>query len=328
VRRLAALGLLVFASHSALTLAADRSSVVAQSRTLTLRGRWDAAATMLKREIASVERCGCRETGAALRVELGRVLADRNFFHRRDAEAARGALEEALRFARSVEDEQAEADATQYLGQLLYAKAFSTRDWGTPRSEFEIAASVRERLGDSRGLSESLFYLGLTYEQEGRPAVAEENYRRSLTLSESIGDAVLQSYAYRHIGGLQEERGELEAAERNISRSLELRRAAGFTVAVPFALLQKADFVARHSGDERQVLRLLREAIDAADASRSTRALSTARLELARLYANRHRLRKALSYAECARDSARRFGDPTQIEETDGEISRIRRLEG
>src|SRR5262249_21102422 len=175
-----------------------------------------------------------------------------------------------------------EADAVQCLGQHEYSKAFATRNWQAPRGRFLEVIEARERLGDLRGLAESHFYLGLTYEQDGQPELAMQNYRKSLSLSEQIGDPVLQSYAHRHIGGLQEEQGELDMAERSISRSLALRRQSGFTVGVPFALLQMADFVERHRGGEQQAIPFLEEAVDVAERSHSTRALSAARLELAR----------------------------------------------
>jgi hypothetical protein len=151
-----------------------------------------------------------------------------------------------------------------------------------------------------------------------------QNYRKSLSLSEEVGDPVLQSYAHRHIGGLQEEQGEFDAAEQSISQSLALRRQAGFTVGVPFALLQMADFVERHRGGPRLAIPLLQEAIDVAERSHSTRALSAARLELVRHYLTSHRLRKALSYAKCARRSALEFGDAEEVSGVDKQISDIR----
>ncbi len=313
------------AKHGEPPAGSSATALVEQSQALTRSGRWDDAAAMLNGNIASARRTGDRKAEAALAVELGRVLLDRNAYHRRNPSAALAALDTALAVARESGEPQSEADAIQYLGQFHYGDAFATNDWETPRSFFLQALRKRERLGDRRGLAESYFYLGLTFEQEGRPEPAMDCYEKSLALSEEIGDRALQSYAHRHIGGIEEERGELEAAEGDISCSLELRRAAGFSVLVPFALLQKADFVAGHRGDDEEAARLLGEAIDVAEASRSTRALAAARIELARVYLKGNDARRALSYARCARESARRFGDPEELKSIEEQLAEIQR---
>src|SRR5262249_31707170 len=153
------------------------------SRRMTLSGGWEAAIALLRKEIARASSASSQRSEAALRVELGRVLADKNFFRRTDPDASHKALEDALRFSRQIGDARSEADAVQYLGQLEYSKAFATRNWQAPRGRFLEVIEARERLGDLRGLAESHFYLGLTYEQDGQPELAMQNYRKSLSLS-------------------------------------------------------------------------------------------------------------------------------------------------
>jgi tetratricopeptide (TPR) repeat protein len=174
-------------------------------------------------------------------------------------------------------------------------------------------------------LAESYFYLGLTCEQQKQPGTAMRHYRHSLALSNEIDDKVLQSYAHRHIGGLEEEQGRLDDAFANISKSLELREQAGFTVAVPYALMQKAEFIAKHYGQRDQAIALLEQAIDGAESAHSTRALSDAQSSLARLQMEKGEPREAVSFLECALDNAREFGDPDAVSQTEKQLAESRR---
>jgi len=298
-------------------------AAVAASRAQALAGRWEDAERLLSREL---ERPGPADpTGRArLLAERGRVLADRNAYGRRDPASARRALEEALAAARDARDRRSEADALQALAQMRYGETFETGDWAGVRTDFERVAAMRERDGDRRGLSESLFYLGLTYEQDGRPDDALPIYRRSLEIARELGDGAMESYPRRHIGGIEEERGELDAAEREISMSLELRRQTGALVVLPFAMLQKADFLERRRGRRDEARRLVEEAIDAAEAGRSPRALAAARLELSRMLEESGSRKRALRYAGCARDAAVAFGDPADIRRAEERIGELR----
>ena len=157
------------------------------------------------------------------------------------------------------------------LARLDYSAAFETKDWKTPRAAFESVLAVREKLGDSRGISETLFYLGLTYEQDGQPDPAFERYTKSLAIAEKEKNIILESYVRRHMAGIQEERGELDAARKNIDLEVELRRKGGFLVGVPFALRHKADFVAAHGPGKAEAVRILEEAASLAGKCGSTR---------------------------------------------------------
>ena len=179
---------------------------------MMLEGRWDGA-------LAALDAANARDrrASAAIRTERGRVLMDRSFFHRRDPAAARAALEEGRRLAKAAGDDATAAAADQGLGQLDYNDAFETKDWKKPRAAFESVLAVRERIGDRRGAAETLFYLGLTYEQDGQPGPAFDRYEKSLAISQDVEDLVQQSYARRHMAGIQEER-ESSPRRRRTSR--------------------------------------------------------------------------------------------------------------
>ena len=308
--------LLALVLSGAAATSVDTAAVREQARTWTLAGRWNDA---LKALDAAKTRVPAGDTAAlaAIATERGRVLADSNFFHREDPAPARAALEEGERLARAAGDPLVLSEARMQLARLDYSAAFETKDWKKPRAAFEGVLATREELGDQRGMSESLFYLGLTYEQDGQLDPALERYVRSLAIAEKEKNIILESYVRRHIAGIQEERGELDAARKNIDAEIELRKRGGFLVGVPFALRQKADFVAAHGPGKAEAVRLLEEAAAAAEKCGSTRALYLVQTDLSRLALESGDAKRALAYAEQAVATAKRFGAPSAVREAE-----------
>jgi len=295
-----------------------------QARTLTLAGRWTDALKALDSAKAKIP-SGETASLAFIATERGRVLADSNFFHKDDPAPARAALEEGERLAKTAGDELVLSEARMQLARIDYAAAFETKDWKKPRTAFESVLAVREKLGDQRGISETLFYLGLTYEQDGQPDPAYERYTKSLAIAEKDKNIVLESYVRRHMAGIQEERGELDAARKNIDLEVELRRKGGFLVGVPFALRHKADFVAAHGPGKAEAVRLLEEAAAEAQKCGSTRGLYLVRTDLSRLALESGDAKKALAYAEQAVATAKQFGAPSAVAEAEKQLAAARR---
>jgi tetratricopeptide (TPR) repeat protein len=171
----------------------------------------------------------------------------------------------------------------------------------------------------------SLFYLGLTYEQDGQPDAAMERYLRGLALAEKDGDIILESYLRRHIGGIQEERGELASAGKNIDLEIALRKKGGFVVGIPFALRQKADFVLAHGAGRAEAIKILEEAISIAQSCGSTRGLYLARVDLSRLALEAGDQARAIRLAEQALEAARAFGGAPALREAAAQLDAARK---
>jgi tetratricopeptide (TPR) repeat protein len=309
---------------SSAAVSLDTEALRDQARTLTLAGRWTEALKTLDAARAKVPP-GDTAALAFIATERGRVLADSNFFHRDDPAPAVSALQEGERLAKQAADELVLSEARMQLARIDYAAAFETKDWKKPRAAFENVLAVREKLGDQRGISETLFYLGLTYEQDGQPDPAYERYTKSLAIAEREKNIILQSYVRRHMAGIQEERGELDAARKNIDLEVELRRKGGFLVGVPFALRHKADFVAAHGPGKAEAVRLLEEAAAAAEKCGSTRGLYLVRTDLSRLALESGDTKRALAYAEQAVATAKKFGAPSAVAEAEKHLAAAQR---
>jgi hypothetical protein len=110
---------------------------------------------------------------------------------------------------------------------------------------FERALEIRERLGDRRGVAESLFHIGLVHQitrQDGPAALT--CFRRSYELAREAGDAILMSYAVRHVGYMEQAAGSLDAAQAAFEESLALREANGWRPGVAAAQLALAAVLA------------------------------------------------------------------------------------
>jgi TPR repeat protein len=131
----------------------DAEALREKARTLTLAGKWDDALAALASAKKDVPDSDTRSL-AFLETERGRVLADRNFFHREDPGPARAALEDARRLAEASGDAMVLSEARMQLARLDYSAAFETKDWKTPRAAFESVLTTREKIGDRRGTAE------------------------------------------------------------------------------------------------------------------------------------------------------------------------------
>lgn len=196
-------------------------------------------------------------------------------------------LREALALAQRAGGFGMIAEAQDLLALALYARDFDASAHPEARALLEAALATRRALPDPRGVAESLFHLGLTYEHRDHPTAADLVRAREL-YGESLAEATAHhhpyeaSYAERHLAGLAEERGDLAAARAGFERSLALRRQAGATIVLPPALTALADVVAKQ-GDPARARELYLEAIRVAQAIGGARFEKAAREGLAAL---------------------------------------------
>jgi tetratricopeptide (TPR) repeat protein len=150
------------------------------------------------------------------------------------------------REAEPVGDDALLADARDQLGLALYGRDFRATDHAEARALFEQALAIRRAAADQRAIAESLFHLGLTWENKKDATSAEKAraralYQEALGIAEKGGFDVEASYAVRHIAGQKQEAGDLDGAVAGFERSLALREKAGYRIYVAPALLALGD---------------------------------------------------------------------------------------
>ena len=146
---------------------------------------------------------------------------------------------------------QAEALADAVL--LADARDFRKGDQAEARALFEQALAQRRAAPDTRRVAESLFHLGLTWENKQDPTAADKAkavalHTESLALAEKAGLDVEAAYAVRHLAGHRQDAGDLDGALAGFERSLALREKAGYAIYYAPSLLAVGD-VWKEKGD-------------------------------------------------------------------------------
>lgn len=250
----------------ALASPAGVAEAIARAQSEWLAGRFDSAAETLDAvESASAGAAlGARDRAALAlaRAELGYY---RGWIAAPVEEAAIAELRSARAAAEGAGDEALVAEARDLLALALFVKNFRASDHAEARDLLESALAIRRRLDDRRGVAETLFHLGLTYEHPQDPTPADttragELYREALAVAVAGGFDYEASYAERHLAGQADDAGDLAAAIAGFERSLELRRRAGATIVVPPALTALADVLVK-AGDPTRARELYEEAL-------------------------------------------------------------------
>jgi tetratricopeptide (TPR) repeat protein len=187
-----------------------------------------------------------------LTLEYGRVLVANYFLSNKDFALALATSLEAKQLAEAVHYEKGTADALSLIGQAHYYKKLNTHvgDYEEAFTYFQQALKIREKLRDTRGISEALFYSGLTYEQRGLFENALESYTEALQFADLYNHKLEKSYALRHLAWLASERGDLDAALNYALTSLALREEIGFRVYLPHSHILVGDiYLAREDSE-------------------------------------------------------------------------------
>lgn len=304
-------------------VANDPHAALAEARRLTFAGRTTAAIELLQ----AVRHQSGASTSPALQARLaleeGSIRSLENFQGAGSFDETYAVLAEGEALAAATNDPQLLAAAKDALGMARYYQALAARGDFTPASDALAAAlTAREAGGDNRALAESVFHVGLVYQNTGNWELARQYYERAVALAEAGEHALELSYAVRHLGMYyQTQAGDLEAARDCYQRSLELREQIGFRIFLPFSHLALGELLVELGeldAAERHFMSAYEIASDIASASQTIFAL----LLLGELHEQRGATELARDYYE----RALRAADEADFER--GRARAIANLEG
>ena len=194
-----------------------------------------------------------------LTLQYGRVLVANYFLSNKDFDLALATSLEAKQLAETIHYEKGTADALSLIGQAHYYKMLNAGegDYEEAFTCFQQALKIREKLRDTRGISEALFYRGLTYERRGLLDDAHESYTESLQFADLYNHKLEKSYALRHLAGLVADRGDLDAALNYALTSLALREEIGFRVYLPHSHILVGDIYLEREDSENALINYL-----------------------------------------------------------------------
>jgi tetratricopeptide (TPR) repeat protein len=181
-----------------------------------------------------------------MRLQRARCAFSRGRLAGDPADAAVQDLRAILQAAEPLQDGPLIADIRDQLGLAIYTRDFRKTSLVEPRRLFEQALEARRAFADRRGVAESLFHVGLTWENK-QDASAEElrraraSHEEALAIAEAGGFDIEASYAVRHLSGHKQDAGDLDGALAGFERSLALRTRAGYHIYLAPALLTVGD---------------------------------------------------------------------------------------
>lgn len=198
-----------------------------------------------------------REVEPEMRLSLlllySNILVVDHLLSRTDGQLMFTTIAAAQKLAEGIGNQQGIADALSLLGQAQYfatmtahmAAILASLRGGEPLEQslcdkFNTALTFqqqalerREALHDTRGISESHFFIGLAYERWNQPDTAVEHYLRARGIAEQYGHVLEQAEPSRHLALAAIMQGDWERALPYALDALRFRETAGFMPYLP-----------------------------------------------------------------------------------------------
>ncbi len=189
-------------------------------------------------------------------LQYGKILVAHYFLMNQGFDLALATALEAKQLAETAHYEKGIADALSLIGQAHYYKKLNADegDYEEAFTYFQQALTYREKLHDTRGISEALFHSGLTYEQRELVEKAQECYTEALQFADLYNHKLEKSYALRHLAGLVMNKGDLDAALNYALTSLALREEIGFRVYLPHSHILVGDIYLKREDSESALI--------------------------------------------------------------------------
>jgi tetratricopeptide (TPR) repeat protein len=185
----------------------------------------------------------------------GKVLNVDHLLSRGDTDLLFSTILQAQQIAESAQDELGRASALSLLGQahcnattIAIVKSgalpFGTQGQGKYEEALayqQQALQIQEALHDTRGISESLFCIGLVYQFWQQNDLAREHFTKAIQVAEQYGHILEQAEPNRHLTLDALFKGDLDQALTHARLALSFREAGGFRPYQPLDHLSLRD---------------------------------------------------------------------------------------
>ena len=220
-------------------------------------GKLDEAVNVLKTglQLTSAKEVHLRDR-VKITLQYGKILIAHYFLMNKGFDLALATALEAKQLAETAHYEKGIADALSLIGQAYYYKKLNIGegDYAEALAYFQQALIYREKLHDTRGISEALFHSGLTYGQRDLVDNARDCYTEALQFADLYNHKLEKSYALRHLAELAAAKGDLDAALNYALTSLALREEIGFRVYLPHSHILVGDIYLEREDSESALI--------------------------------------------------------------------------
>src|ERR1700682_3594683 len=140
-----------------------------------------------------------------------------------DSRASLDPLNRALSLAVQVDNQEQKALILQALG-IAYSDLNKPQD---ALQNYQQSLEIKRRLGQRKGIADSLNMIASVYEGLGKPALALTNIKEALKIYREIGDRQDVGTVLINLGGFQHNRGKYDDALKLFKESLQIQRDLG-----------------------------------------------------------------------------------------------------
>lgn len=266
-------------------------------------------------------------------LQSARLLVADYYLTNQDADRMFSAVLCAREAAESAQDRQRLADALSLLGQAhYYATLNGSTSLKGAQGQYQEALAFqqqalehREALQDTRGISESLFFIGVVHERWHQHDRAQEYYIKAHQVAEQAGHEREKAEPARHLAGIAWiVKGELDQALVYARESLAIWESLGFQPYLPFAHLLVGD-IALAKGDTENALFHCQKAATLAETLNHKRALASSLLSLGDIQLAKHEPALARANFEQALALAQELPFPLIITRASERLERLTR---
>jgi tetratricopeptide (TPR) repeat protein len=295
-------------------------------------GRVDDALKLLQAGMQLLEARDLRqEDGLKLLLQAAKILVGAYHLTNQDADWMFSTTLRAKQLAEAAQDQGRLAEALSLLGQAHYVATLnrSTTLSSSPDSYQEAlsfqqqALEVREALQDTRGICQSLFFIGVVYERWQQHDRAQDYYLKAIQLAEHAGHQEEKAEPARHLAGIAWIiKGELDQALVYARESLAIWEAHGFQLFFPLAHLLVGDIL-QAQGDSVQALLQCQQAASLAEALRQNQALAFSLLSLGDIHLAQQQAAQAQAHFAHAYALAQQLQLPRLIARASERLERL-----
>ncbi|GCE22419.1 tetratricopeptide repeat protein [Dictyobacter kobayashii] len=257
-------------------------------------------------------------------LHYGQMLTRKTQYENAPEDEAVELLQQARRLAVQLDDKPLIADAVDSIGFAGYVAASNRRE-GDPsllQVYFQEALERRQALQDQRGISESLFHLGLIEDIIDQPEQAHVYYTQALQLARQHNHPGEASEALRHLGFHALRDGQLAEAQQYLSEALHTAEQSGRQLSIPFAHVALSDvYLEQHKLDLAS--EHARKALELAQSMHVTRAHIFALSNLGSICQARGDKMQARAYYEQAHQLAQEIGLGYAIQQANAALQQL-----
>lgn len=300
-------------------------NTILSAMALYFSGKIDEGVELLGSELESIEPDSVPDVERAkLLASLGKLLVHRAFLTSSSCDEPAEKLTAAIEIAERENADIVLALALCYRGFTSYTNTFHNKvgSYQDALPDLERSLEIREHIGDTRGMAESLVYFGILQERTDQPELAIASYERAARIAEENNHRLELSYAVRHLAFIRQNVGDLDGAVEYFQKSLALRQEVGFRVGLALAhfslghALLESKRYEEALVENREVLKLVEE-------FELTRVGTLCYYVYGEIYAGQEKPELARENYERSRDVSRELGYEIGVERAEERLATL-----